>query len=51
MAVAEFLGEAGEEPRPASGDQADPFSWLGLSESNVLRGARVNELLGEGFGQ
>ncbi|MGH9039296.1 MAG: hypothetical protein ACRDZ3_03610 [Acidimicrobiia bacterium] len=50
MALTEFLGEA-RESRPASGERPDPFSWVGLGESVALRGARVDELLAEGFEQ
>jgi hypothetical protein len=50
-AVAEFLQKPQPEPRPVNGEEADPFSWVGMGDSDVLRGAKVDELLGEGFGQ
>lgn len=47
-ALAEFL----EKPVPRTqAGEGDPFSWIGMGDTNVLQGANVDELLAEGFGQ
>jgi hypothetical protein len=35
----------------APAEDADPFAWVGAASSPRLRGASVDELLAEGFGQ
>lgn len=36
---------------PANGEEPDPFSWVGMGESDALRGTKVDDLLAQGFGR
>lgn len=51
IAVAEFLQEPESEGSPTNGEGAAAFAWIGMGESGVLRGVKVDEFLAGGFGQ